>query len=311
MKFQPITNKINKLFFFKDLDSHYVIYFLGIRFCIKHKCRIEVKETQNLGVSDEIRKPQLIVSLTSYPARINSVHITINTLLQQSLKPNKVILWLASEQFPNKENDLPNNLLRLKDYGLTIEWCDKDLKSYKKLIPALLKYPNDIIVTADDDVYYQKNMLESLYESYLKNPENIYVKRSVKLQIKNNNIESISSRKYFYKHLTEPSYFNQIMGGSGCLYPPNSLYKDCTNIDIINETIPTHDDAYFWTMAVLNKTKIQVIGGFDENLYFVDGTQNVGLINLNKDGEDGITLENAYKIMAEKYPSLLMILQNQ
>jgi len=127
MKFQPITNKMNKLFFFKDLDSHYVIYFLGIRFCIKHKCRIEVKETQNLGVSDEIRKPQLIVSLTSYPARINSVHITINTLLQQSLKPNKVILWLASEQFPNKENDLPDNLLRLKDYGLTIEWCDKDL----------------------------------------------------------------------------------------------------------------------------------------------------------------------------------------
>lgn len=302
---------MNKLFFFKDLDSHYVIYFLGIRFCIKHKCRFNYKETKNLGILEETREPRLIVSLTSYPARINTVHITINTLLQQSLKPDMVILWLASEQFPNKEGDLPEDLLRLKKYGLTIEWCEEDIKSYKKLVPALLKYPDDIIVTADDDVYYQENMLKSLYEAYLNNPRNIYVKRSVKLHVNNNKLESISSRKYLYKHLTEPSYYNQIMGGSGCLYPPKSLHKDCTNIEIIKNTIPTHDDAYFWSMAILNQTKIQVVGGFNENLYFVDGTQDVGLINTNKEGQGGISLENAYKVMIERYPSILKVLLEQ
>ena len=35
-------------------------------------------------------------------------------------------------------------------------------------------------------------------------------------------------------------------------------------------------------MAVLNKTKIQIIDGFDKNLYFIEGTQNVGLIHKNK-----------------------------
>jgi hypothetical protein len=299
---------INKLFFFKDIDSRYVIYLCGIRFLIKHKPNIKFKQTTEFGLNKEPRNPQVIVSLTSYPARINTVHITINTLLQQSLKPDKVILWLAEEQFPKKEKDLPQELIKLKAFGLDIEWCD-DIKSFKKLVPAIEKYPNDIIVTADDDVYYQSNMLESLYNAYKTNPKNIYVKRSVKLEMKNNYPTGISSRKYMYKHLTEPSYFNQLMGGSGCLYPPHSLYKDCTNIDIIRNTIPTHDDAYFWSMAILNRTKIQVVGGFNENLYFVDGTQDVGLIHTNKKGGQGISLEDAYKIMIKKYPNLLNILK--
>lgn len=302
---------MNKLFFFKDLDSHYVIYLFGVRLCIKHKCKFKYKDANSMGIElNSQRNPKLIVSLTSYPARIKTVHITINTLLQQSLKPDKVILWLANEQFPNQEKDLPQELIKLKTLGLDIEWCE-DIKSFKKLVPAMQKYPQDIIVTADDDVYYQSNMLESLYNAYKKNPKNIYVKRSVKLKMENNYPKGISSRKYMYKHLIEPSYFNQLMGGSGCLYPPHSLYKDCTNIDIIRNTIPTHDDAYFWAMAVLNKTKIQVIGGFDENLYFVEGTQDVGLIHCNKNGKTGISLENAYKVMIQEYPKILEILNEE
>jgi hypothetical protein len=85
------------------------------------------------------------------------VHKTIETLLNQSHKADKVILWLAEEEFPNKEKGLPRELIQLIKSGLTISWC-RDIKSYKKLIPALEKYPKSIIVTADDDLYYQKNM---------------------------------------------------------------------------------------------------------------------------------------------------------
>ena len=57
---------------------------------------------------------ELIVSLTSYPARIDTVNQTIETLLNQSLCPDKVILWLAPEKFPNREADLPQQLLDLR-----------------------------------------------------------------------------------------------------------------------------------------------------------------------------------------------------
>lgn len=292
---------MNRYFFFKDLDSHYIIYFLGMRLQFKHKCRFRYKPVEKFGLNIKQRNPALIVSLTSYPARINTVHITINTLLNQTLTPDKVILWLAREQF----NDIPDELKRLEQYGLTIEWCDEDLKSYKKLVPALLKYPEDIIVTADDDVYYDSYMLEHLYQAYLKNSDNIYVRRAVKLNLNGSYLRGVSPRKYFYQYEKNASFFNQIMGGSGCLYPPKSLYKDVTDMSKIKELLPTHDDAFFWAMAVLNDTKIQVIDGFDADLNYVEGTQDVGLIHKNKKSGEGICLEEAYRILIREYPQIL------
>lgn len=298
-----------KLFFYKDLDAHYIIHLFGIRFCIKHRCNFHYKPADTYGLNTETeRTPRLIVSLTSYPARIQTVHYTINTLLRQSLKPDKLILWLAKEQFPRGEADLPEELLRLKNLGLDIEWCE-DLGPYKKLIPALEKYLDDIIVTADDDVYYEEDMLSSLYTAYKQNPSNIYVRRTVKIELQKDCLCPVSTRKYLYKHETEPTYFNQLMGGSGCLYPPHSLYKDISDIEQIKKLLKYHDDVYYWAMAVLNRTKIQVVGGFDKNLFFVEGTQHVGLIKVNKKFGTGTSLQDAYKIMTEKYPEIFEIIR--
>ena len=295
---------MSKLFLFRDLDDHFFIHIFGISICFKHKCRFKYKENLEYGITEQKRSPKLIVSLTSYPARIKTVHKTINTLLNQKIKADEIVLWLALEQFPNGEDDLPQELLKLKQLGLTIKWCE-DLKSYKKLVPALKEYPDDIIVTADDDVYYEDDVLESLYVAYLNNPNNIYARRAVKLKLDKCEVKGISSRKYQFIHNTKPTFFNQLMGGSGCLYPPHCLYKDCLNIEKIKKLIPSHDDAYFWSMAVLNKTKIQVVKGFDANLHYVEGTQDVGLIHLNKTGRGGTSLEDAYKIMINEYPEIL------
>lgn len=154
--------------------------------------------------------PDLIVSLTSYPKRINTVHLVIKSLLYQSLHADKVILWLAPEQFPNKEKDLPQDLLDLIPQGLTIDWYH-DIKSYKKLIPALKKYPNSIIVTADDDNIYQKQWLEKLYNSYVKSPNDIQVHRVTKFFYKYG-FEIIAGGKDYYK---EPSFLNKIVGLGG------------------------------------------------------------------------------------------------
>lgn len=292
---------MNKLFFFKDLDSHYVIYLFGIRLCLKHKCNFKYNEINGIGINtDSDREQKLIISLTSYPARIQTVHITINTLLQQSIKPDKVILWLAKEQFPNLEQDLPEDLLCLKQYGLEIKWCE-DLKSYKKLVPALLEFPNDIIVTADDDLYYQEDWLESLYNEYKKNPECICTRRASRVHLKNNvlNIVSHYSNKYY-----KPTYLCQLMGGAGTLYPPNSLHPDVTNVEKIKSLIPTHDDIYFWIMALANNTKIKLVKNKDVNLITVKGTQSTGLCKKNNKNGAGMSPLDAYKIMLSNYPEV-------
>ena len=122
------------------------------------------------GVNEKYDKTPLIVSLTSYPKRIHEISTTIESLLMQKKKPNKLILWLADEQFPNKEKDLPENIIVLKKYGLEINWC-KDYRSYKKLIPTLATYPDAIIITTDDDMYYSRKMVSRLYDAYEKAPD--------------------------------------------------------------------------------------------------------------------------------------------
>ena len=119
-----------------------------------------------IGLNKSPRAEKVIVSLTSYDLRINDVKYAIYSLLNQNFPPDKLILWLDEDSFPQREENLPHDLLELRDFGLTIDWCE-NLRSYKKLIPALEKYPDDIIITADDDIFYRPNWLQILYDEHL------------------------------------------------------------------------------------------------------------------------------------------------
>lgn len=241
----------------EKLGKRRIISILGLKFEYFAGRKYKIANINSSGITEDKRNPKIIVSLTSFPARINYVHKTIISLLDQTLKPDIIILWLAEEQFPSKENNLPENLLNLQKYGLTIKWCN-DLKSYKKLIPTLKEFPNDIIITTDDDAYYDKNMVELLYNSYLENSKYIQCHRCTKMYYKNGKMNAKAGGKKYYKY---PSFANKLCGVGAVLYPPHCLYKDITNENLFQKLAPTNDDIWFWLMAVLNGTKIKVVKG--------------------------------------------------
>ena len=293
---------MKKLFGFRDLDTHYIINFLGIQINIRHKMDFDYKRATEYGITTEKRNPQLIVSLTSFPARINTVHLTINTLLRQNTKPDRVILWLADSQFPDKK--LPDEITRLISLGLEVRYCE-DIRSYKKLVPALKEFPEDIIVTADDDMYYKEDWLEGLYNAYLKNPENIYTRRGCRARIIDGRIDILRPRDYNFEYNFPTDYNNLLMGGSGTLYPPHSLNQDVFNIDLIKSLIPTHDDIYFWVMGILNNKKVCVVGGFDYSFYYTEAAKSNGLCTVNTSSGNGLTSEEAFARIVKKYPEVL------
>ena len=294
-----------------DIDRHYFFNILGlIRFNKKYSYKTPALIVLENGVNDIKKNPRLIVSLTSFPERINLVHITISTLLNQTIKTNKLILWLAEEQFPNKKDDLPKSLEDLCKYGLEIKWS-KDLKSYKKFVPAIEEYPNDIIVTADDDLYYSSDWLESLYNAYLKNTNNIYVKRANRINIHENEIQLVKKHKRFKKEYEKASYLNITMTGSGCLFPPNSLNTDFIFKKDFLKILPTHDDIYTWAVCVLSGKKIEVIGGYSEDLVCVNDTQQYGLCKINNKSGSGISIPEALNRIKQEFPELMHILEGE
>lgn len=252
--------------------------------------KLKTIRLQESGIFKEKRKPLIVVSLTSYPGRIDVVHKTITTLLHQSLKPDVVILWLAYEQFRNKS--LPIDLINLKKYGLEIKWCD-DIRSYKKLIPALELFPDDIIVTADDDNYYENDWLEKLYNSYIKHPDCISVHKATKFVYSEDGWNWIAGGREYHK---APSFANKLVGVGGVLYPPHSLYKDICNRDLFIKLSPTNDDQWFWFMAVLNGTKICVVDDPIIHSKPVEGTLKDGLWRVNDQGD---------KLFSKQFAALL------
>ncbi|RMA45441.1 hypothetical protein CI603_06345, partial [Bifidobacterium sp. wkB338] len=100
--------------------------------------------------------------MTSYPARIETVHLAIKSLLAQKTLPDVIILWLCRSDFPGGERDLPSSLKDLLWMDVQVRWVDDDLKPHKKYYWALRKFSNDLVVTVDDDLIYRNTMIGDL-----------------------------------------------------------------------------------------------------------------------------------------------------
>ena len=295
---------IKQIFSISEIDGHRVIYVLGFHIRSKIKKGAIQNNITEYGLNSNRRKIPIIASLTTFPDRINTVKETIKTLLKQTCKPDELILWLAKEQFPQGEESLPQDLLALKEYGLSIKWC-KDYKSYKKLIPALKEYPNDIIITFDDDIYYGNNVVELLYNSYLENPNCISTNRSSRLHFIFNKIWILKTAFSYWTKYKDATYKNSIIGCGGVLYPPHSLHNEVLNDENFMNIIPTQDDVWFWTMAIMNNTPIKVVAGYDIELLTVENTQQYGLCKINRKGSKGMGAKDGFNKIVCFYPEIV------
>ena len=226
--------------------------------------------------------PQIVVSLTSYPKRIGTVNQVIETLLCQTLKPKMIVLWLADSQFPNRESDLPEQLTSLISSRFQIRWTG-DTRSYKKLIPALKAFPEDIIITVDDDILYQPEMVERLVRGYRNHPECIQCHRCTTFNYPS--LDEVTIIPNASKVYPIPTYLHKVTGCGGCLYPPHSLHPDALREELFMGLAPTNDDIWFWLMGALNGHKVNVVEGNLPRLHYVPGSQEDALWKQNDQGE--------------------------
>ncbi|MDR0305509.1 MAG: hypothetical protein LBI42_01595 [Chitinispirillales bacterium] len=220
----------------------------------------------------------LIVSLTTFPQRITEVKYAVYSLLNQTLLPQRIVLWLAESQFPNKERDLPNELLAFKKHGLDIRWCE-DLRSYKKLIPSLEQFPDSFIATADDDIFYEKTWLEKLWNSHLENPESVicHVAKAIEFDADNSLIPFVKWKRNIKDDY--PPFLNVQLGAGGCLYHKKYLHEDVFKRDLFMKLAPYGDDLWFYFMAILNGTPVHVAKNSCDNVKYVNPYREYGFEN--------------------------------
>ena len=191
----------------------------------------------------------LIISLTSYGRRVGKdvVYYTIVSILRQSVQPSKIILWLAEDEW--NDSTLSKRLLSLKEKGVLIKYC-KDIRSYKKLIPTLKDYPNNDIMTIDDDIIYNKDSIKRVLDTHKRHPNAIISMCTADPIIVNGIPNKYNEWK---EHSTSACGFLLFpIGYGGIYYPKGCLHSDIMKDELFMELCPAADDIWFWFCGLLN-----------------------------------------------------------
>ncbi|MBE4370748.1 glycosyltransferase family 2 protein [Vibrio parahaemolyticus] len=132
----------------------------------------------------------IVISLTTYSKRINTVDLVITSLLNQSIAVDKIILWLDQDEFTIES--VPSSLKALLCERFAIQFCP-NYKSYKKLIPTLREYPEATIITFDDDIAYPVNQVEKLLLVHYENPNAVITNVARNILVKDGRLQPYSS----------------------------------------------------------------------------------------------------------------------
>jgi len=209
-------------------------------------CALNCKEP---GISEtRYSNNEIIVSLTTFGNRFYGVYLAIESIMQQTIKPNRIVLWIGNEF---KKQNTPVFLSNQIKRGLEIKYC-KDIRSYTKLIPSLVAFPSSTIITIDDDVLYYPDLIENLVNEHKLFPNFVLCARMHLIKLLNNKKCAKYSKWKIGCDSLDISPLNFPTGVGGILYPPGSFNSEVLNENVFLDICPYADDIWFKAMSLYN-----------------------------------------------------------
>ena len=213
----------------------------------------------------------IVVSLTSWTKRITYVKQVVESIMNNTIKPDSVYLNLSSTEFSGIE--LPNDLVEYfdSDDRLIINWVDgPNTKAMKKIFPILdYLQDDDIIIDADDDILFPVDLIESRLSDFNKMGKNCCITSNTHPTVGfNHRMYVVSAMSLFQKKML-------------------SHWKKFVNQDILNTN---NDDRTYLTLIWLNGylneccTKWDIYGLLDSeyNMKLSDSMSGEKCIKMGK-----------------------------
>ena len=237
-----------------------------------------------LPVTQKNVAQDVVVSLTSYPARLPQLHLVIRSLLHQKLAPREIVLYLGND---TRDEDIPSSLRELEKYNFTIKTGCEDLKPHKKYFFAMQEYPDDAVITVDDDVIYDKDFVQDLYNCYKKFPGCVASRRVHRMiQDTLGNIKSYNDWQWECRDILEPSHQLFTTGCGGVLYPPHILPPEAFDAAAIKAHCLNTDDVWLKFMELKAGARVVFTNSKVMHPLTVRKTQASALMHTNTAAEN-------------------------
>lgn len=242
----------------------------------QYKRKVVIKNNKREEYTDK----KVIVSLTSFPARISNIWMVLETLYNQSVSADEIQLWLADEQFQDKK-EIELLLSKYVDSGLQILYCD-DIRSHKKYYYAMKENPSSIIVTVDDDIIYPSFMLESLLAAHRTNQDCVICNRAHLMKTSNGRLRPYSEwEKRSKKSRVNKGLLLCPTGCGGVLYPPNLLPDEVFEKRIFTEKCLYADDLWLKCMEYMKGIEVVLTSVDFPEVIDIIGDSKYGLAKTN------------------------------
>lgn len=230
---------------------------------------------------DELVQPvadplPVVVSMTSIPARLGILHLTVRSLLNQTRKPEKIVLWLHRDL----RGTLPESLSELEGPVFETRYVDLECP-HRKLIHSIAAFPDRVVVTCDDDMIYDPTWLERLYADHRQFPHSIIAHECRRIA-RDEAGELLPYRRWPTVRVRGINGKALIPTGyAGVLYPPGALLPEALNVELFMRLAPTADDLWFKAMSLLNGTEVRRSSAPGPKPRLIIGSQRVSLMRTN------------------------------
>jgi hypothetical protein len=222
-----------------------------------------------------------VVSLTSYGNRINSAHLTVESIGLGKSLPSRIILWLDDKfLFLN----LPHPLSRLQHRGLEIYLTD-NWGPHTKYYPYLESCErfSAPLVTADDDILYPRDWLDGLIRANEQWGEAINCYRARVITLGAGRLAPYED--WHMCTSTDTSVRNFATGVSGVIYPPLFLAKLKQAGRGFEKCCPKADDVWLHAQALRGGFQVRQISKEARHFPMTPGTQVMALQDSNRGGQ--------------------------
>lgn len=238
--------------------------------------------------------PKVVVSLTTISHRVDNLHLTLESLLNQDIRDIEVVVYVSPDPFllDTGVDAIPEACRNLMRDDARLAWRSvPNIGPYRKLLPALMGglYANSLIVTADDDTIYPPNWLSTLVYYY--NIHKCIIASRGHFMARSNGAFSPYRQWMAASNAENPSLYNLPTGKDGVLYHPMFFHKRVLDYRTALDLAKTADDLWFKWHTVCYRVPVYLVHRDYKALSFADTNSGPSLYDsYNQDGGNDRTV---------------------
>lgn len=204
------------------------------------------------GIAPENRTSELFVSLTTWRPRLEILPLTLCTLVNQSLRPEAIVVWITAEDLALVS---PEVRKAFEPEGVVFRECE-DIGPHKKWFYADSLGSDPAIVLADDDTFYRPEWLEMIHRDFQSGK--FYTgNRCHRISFSNGRVSNYGNWHKECRDYGKASHLLVATGCDGVAFRSSWIPAEFRNLSTLMSLCPRADD--MWLKCAMLAADIKVL----------------------------------------------------